>query len=163
MFCCMCNSQIIVAAAGKNDAIRRATTSQHVNLDQVSNEQSCDFILCQPKGPGDHQAGDCCVNPKDQEITRQVSVASTQRTTRLPGGSVLRQPKEPGDHQAGVCCVNPKDQEMTRRVIVVLTQRTRRSPGESVLCEPKGPGDHQASQCCVNPKDHEITRRVSVV
>ena len=74
MFCCMCNSQFIVAAAGKNDAIRRATTSQHVNFDQVSNEQSCDFILCQPKGPGDYQAGQFCVNPKNQEITRRVFV-----------------------------------------------------------------------------------------
>ena len=82
VFCFMCNSQFIIAAAGKNDAIRRATTSQHVNLDQVSNEQSCDFILFQPKGPGDHQAGDCCVNPKDQEITSRVSFASTQRTRR---------------------------------------------------------------------------------
>ena len=70
----ICNSQFSVAAAGKNDAIRRATTSQHMNLDQVSNEQSCDFILCEPRGPGDHQVGDCCVNPKDQEITRRVSV-----------------------------------------------------------------------------------------
>ena len=43
-------------------------------------------------GPGDHQAGDCCVNPKDQEITRR---------------------------RSGQCCVNPKDQEITRRVIVV--------------------------------------------
>ena len=74
MFCHVCNSQFSVAAAGKNDAIRRTTTSQHVNLDQVSNEQSCDFILCQPKGPGDHQAGQCCVNSNDQEITRRVSV-----------------------------------------------------------------------------------------
>ena len=70
----ICNSQFSVAAAGKNDAIRRATTSQHVNLDQVSNEQSCDFILCEPKGPGLHQAGQCFVNPNDQEITRQVIV-----------------------------------------------------------------------------------------
>ena len=46
-------------------------------------------MLCEPEGPGDHQAGDCCVNPKDQEITRQLIV------------------------------VNPKDQEITRRVIVV--------------------------------------------
>ena len=136
MFCRICNSQFIVAAAGKNEAIRHRTTSQHMNLDQVSNEQSCD-ILCQPKGPGDHQVGQCCVNPKDQEITRWVSVASTQRNRRLPGGSVLRQPKGPGDHQAGDCCVNPKDQEITRRVSVASTQRTRRSPGESVLCEPK--------------------------
>ena len=74
MFCRIRNYQFSVAAAGKNDAIRHKTTSQHVNLDQVSNEQSCDFILCQPKGPGDHQAGQCCVNPKDQEITRRVSV-----------------------------------------------------------------------------------------
>ena len=28
-------------------------------------------VLCEPKGPGDHQ---CCVNPKDQKITRRVSV-----------------------------------------------------------------------------------------
>ena len=49
--------------------------------------------------------GDCCLNPKDQEITTQ--------------GSVLCEPKGPGDHQAGDCCVNPKDQEITRRVIVV--------------------------------------------
>ena len=74
MFCCVCNSQISVPVAGKNYAIRRATTSQHVNLDRVSSEQSCDFILCEPKGQGDHQAGDCCMNPKDQEITRWVIV-----------------------------------------------------------------------------------------
>ena len=43
-------------------------------LDRVSSEQSCDFILCEPKGLGDHQAGDCCVNSKDQEITRLVIV-----------------------------------------------------------------------------------------
>ena len=104
-----------------------------------------------------------CVNPKDQEITRRVSFASTQRTRRSPGGCLLFEPKGPGDDQAGDCCVNPKDQEITRRVSVVWTQRTRRSPGESVLCEPKGPGDHQASQCCVNPKDQEINRRVIVV
>ena len=47
-------------------------------------------MLYEPKGPRDHQAGDCCVNSKDQEITRRV----------------------------GDCCVNPKDQEITRRVIV---------------------------------------------
>ena len=75
MFCRVCNSQISVAVAGKNDAISHATTSQHVNLDRVSSEQSCDFILCEPKGPGDHQEGDCRVNPKDQEITRRVIVA----------------------------------------------------------------------------------------
>ena len=74
MFCRVCNSQISVAVAGKNDAIRRATTSQHVNLDRVSSEQSCDFILCEPEGPGDHQAGDCSVNPKDQDITRRLIV-----------------------------------------------------------------------------------------
>ena len=118
MFCHVCNSQYSVAVAGKNDAIRRATTSQHVNLDQVSNEQSCD-ILCQPKGPGDHQVGQCCVNPKDQEITRWVSVVSTQRTRRLPGGLLLCENKGPGDYQVGQCCVNPKDQDITRRVIVV--------------------------------------------
>ena len=31
-------------------------------------------VVCEPKGPGDHQADDCCVNPNDQEITRRVSV-----------------------------------------------------------------------------------------
>ena len=62
-------------------------------------------MLCEPKGPGDHQAGKCCVNPKDQEIIRWVSVVC--------------EPKGPGDHQADDCCVNPNDQEITRRVIVV--------------------------------------------
>ena len=76
-------------------------------------------MLYEPKRPGDHQAGDCCVNLKDQEITRWVSVVSTQRTRRSPDGSVLYEPKGPGDHQAGDCCVNPKDQEITRRVSVV--------------------------------------------
>ena len=56
-------------------------------------------MLRKPKGPGDHQAGECCVNPKDQEITRRV---------------MLCEPKGPGDHQVSDCCVNP---------------RTRRSPG----------------------------------
>ena len=46
-------------------------------------------MLCEHKGPGDHQAGDCCVNPKEP------------------------------DHQAGQCYVNTQDQEITRRVIVV--------------------------------------------
>ena len=59
-------------------------------------------MLCEPKIPGDHQAGQCCVNPKDQEITRRV----------------LCEPKRPGDHQASDCCVNFKDQEITRRVSV---------------------------------------------
>ena len=80
--------------------------------------------------------------PKDQEITRWVSVVLTERTRRPPGGSVLCEHKGPGDHQAGQCCVNTKDQEITRG---------------SVLCEPKGPGDHQEGDCCVNPKDQEIT------
>ena len=71
-------------------------------------------MLCEPKGPGDHQASQCCVNPNDQEINRRVIVVLTQRTRRLPGGSVLRQPKEPGDNQAGDCCVKPKDKEITR-------------------------------------------------
>ena len=31
---------------------------------------------CEPKGPRDHQ-GDCCVNSQDQEITRRVIVAET--------------------------------------------------------------------------------------
>ena len=74
MFYRICNSQFSVSAAGKNDAIRHKTTSQHVNHDQVSNEQSCDFILCEPKGPGNHQAGQFYVNPKDQDITRRVIV-----------------------------------------------------------------------------------------
>ena len=125
VFCHVCNSQFSVAAAGKNDAIRHRTTSQHENLGRVSSEQSCDFILCQPKGPGDHQAGDCCMNQKDQEITRRVTVVWTQKT-RSPGGSVLFEPKGPIDHQMGQCCVNPKDQEITRRVILVWTLRTRR-------------------------------------
>ena len=73
-------------------------------------------MLCEHKGPGDHQAGQCCVNPKDQEITRRVIVVLTQKTRRPP---VLCEPKRPGDHQAGQCCVNPKDQEITRRVSVV--------------------------------------------
>ena len=45
-----------------------------MNLDRVSSEQLCDFILCGSKGPRDHQAGDCCMNPKDQEITRRMIV-----------------------------------------------------------------------------------------
>ena len=73
--CCVNpKDQEITRWAGKNDAIRHATTYQHVNLDQVSNEQSCGFILCEPKGPGDYQAGQCCINAKDQEITRWVIV-----------------------------------------------------------------------------------------
>ena len=48
--------------------------------------------------------GDCSVNPKDQEITRRVTVDEL---------------KAPGDHQAGDCCMNPKDQEITKRVIAV--------------------------------------------
>ena len=121
------------------------------------------WLLCEPKGPGDHQAGDCCVNPKDQEITRQLIVVWTLRTRRSPGGWWLCEPKGPRDPQAGDCCVNPKDQEITWQVIVVWTQRTRRSPGRWLLCEPKGPGDHLAGDCCVNPKDQEITRQVIVV
>ena len=74
MFCHVRNSQFSVAAAGKNDVICHRTTSQHMNIDRVSSEQSCDFILCQPKGPGDPMAGDCSVNPKGQEITRRVIV-----------------------------------------------------------------------------------------
>ena len=95
-------------------------------------------VLCEPKRPGDHQAGDFCVNPKDQEITRWISVVCD-------------------------CCVNHKDQEITRRVIVVWTLRTRRSPSGWLFCEPKGPGNHQAGDGCVNPKDQQITRQVSVV
>ena len=76
-------------------------------------------MLYEPKGPRDHQAGDCCVNPKDQEITRRVIVVLTQRTRRSPGGLLLCEPKGPEDHQTGQCCVNPKDQEITRRVSVV--------------------------------------------
>ena len=174
----VCVSQFSVAAASKKDVIFHATTSQHMNLDQVSSEQLCDFILCEPKDPRNHQAsdccvssmnqeitrkvivfltlrtnispgGDCCVNPKDQEITSRMIVVWTQMTRRSPGGWLLCEPKWPRDHQAGDCCVNPKDQEITKRVIV--------------LCEPKGPGDHQAGDCCVNPNDQEITRRVIVV
>ena len=117
-------------------------------------------VLRQPKWLGDYQATDCCVNPKDQKITRRVIVVWTLRTKRSPGGWLLWVPKGPGDHQAGDCCVNPKDQEITRQLIVVWTQRTRRLPGGWLLCEPKGP-DHQAGDCCVNPKDQEITRRVT--
>ena len=76
-------------------------------------------MLCKPKGPGDHQAGQCCVNTKDQEITRGMIVVRTLRTRRSLGGSVLCEHKGPGDHQASDCCVNPKDQEITRRVSVV--------------------------------------------
>ena len=72
--------------------------------------------MCEPKGPEDHQTGQCCLNPKDQEITRRVIVVLTQRTRRSP---VLCEPKGPVDHQTGQCCVNPKDQEITRRVSVV--------------------------------------------
>ena len=61
-------------------------------------------MLCEHTGPRDHQASDCCVNPKDQEITRRVS---------------LCEHKGPGDHQASDYCVNPMDQEITRRVSVV--------------------------------------------
>ena len=108
-----------------------------------------EWLLCQPDGPRDQQAGDCCLNPKDQEITRRVIVVCTLRTNIPPGGWLLCEHKGPGDNQVGDCSVNPKDQEIIRRVIVV--------------CEPKGPGDHQAGKCCVNPKDQEIIRWVSVV
>ena len=37
--------------------------------------------------------GDCSVNPKDQEITRRVTVVWTQRTRRSPGGWLLYEPK----------------------------------------------------------------------
>ena len=67
-------------------------------------------MLREPKGPGDHQVTQCCVNPKDQEINRRVIVVLTQKTRRAP---VLCEPKGPGGHQAGDCCVNPKDQEST--------------------------------------------------
>ena len=63
MFGHVCNSQFSVAAASKNDVNFHATTYQHMNLDQVSSEQSCDFILCEPKDPRNHQASDYCVNP----------------------------------------------------------------------------------------------------
>ena len=86
VFCHVCNSQFSVAAASKNDVIFHATTSQHMNLDQVSSEQSCDFILCEPKDPRNHQASDYFVNPMDQEITRRVIVVWTQGTKRSPGG-----------------------------------------------------------------------------
>ena len=86
VFCHVCNSQFSIATASKNDVIFHATTSQHMNLDQVSSEQSCDFILCEPKVPRNHQASDYCVNPMDQEITRRVIVVWTQRTRRSPGG-----------------------------------------------------------------------------
>ena len=33
--------------------------------------------MCEPIGPGDHQADDCCVNPQDQEITRRMIVAES--------------------------------------------------------------------------------------
>ena len=74
MFCHVCNSQFSVAAVSKNDVIFHETTSQHMNLDQLSSEQSCNFILCEPKDPRNHQTSDYCVNPMDQEITRQVIV-----------------------------------------------------------------------------------------
>ena len=53
-----------------------------VVLTQRTRRSPGESVLCEPKGPGDHQAGDCCVNPKDQEITRRVSVVSTERTRR---------------------------------------------------------------------------------
>ena len=74
MFCHGCNFQFSVAAVSKNDVIFHETTSQHMNLDQLSSEQSCNFILCEPKDPINHQTSDYCVNPMDQEITRQVIV-----------------------------------------------------------------------------------------
>ena len=118
------------------------------------------WLLCEPKGPGDHQAGDYCVNPKDQQITRRVIVVWTQRTRRSPDRWLLCKPKGQGDHQAGDYCVNSKEQEITRWVIVVWTQRTRRSPGSWFLCELKGTGDHEACDYCVNPKDQQITMQV---
>ena len=121
------------------------------------------WLLCELKGPGDHQAGDCCVKPKDQEISRWVIVVWTQRTRKSPGRWLLCEPKGPGDHQVVDCCVNSKEQEITRRVSAMWTRRTRRSPGGWLLCEHKGPGDHQTGDCCVNPKDQEITRWVIVV
>ena len=33
--------------------------------------------MFEPKGPGYHEAGDYCVNPKDQEITRWVIVTES--------------------------------------------------------------------------------------
>ena len=45
-----------------------------VVLTQRTRRSPGESELCEPKGPGDHQASQCCVNPKDQEITRRVSV-----------------------------------------------------------------------------------------
>ena len=123
---------------------------------QRTRRSSGGWLLCEPKGPGDHQSGDCCVKPKDQEITMGVSGMWTLRTKRLPGGDCCVNPED----QAGDCCVNPKDQEITRRMTVVWTQRTGRSPGAWLLCEPKGPGDHQVGNCCLYPKDQDIMKRV---
>ena len=134
------------------------------------------WLLCEPKGPRDHQAGDCFLNPRDQEITRRVIVVWTQRTRNHQADQCCVNPKdqEITRHQAGNCCVNTKDQEITMRVSVVWTLRTTRLPEGWLLSEPRGPRDYQAGDCCVNPKDlagdccvnakdQEITRRVIIV
>ena len=45
-----------------------------VVLTQWTRRSPGESVLCEPNGSGDHQAGDCWVNTKDQEITRQVIV-----------------------------------------------------------------------------------------
>ena len=60
---------------------------------------------------------DCCVNRKDQEITRRVIVAESlfvkmvAEPTQpfLSAGRPFQESREGGD-----CCVNSKDQEITR-------------------------------------------------
>ena len=64
-------------------------------------------MSCEPEGPGDNQACDCCVNPRDQAVDCCVN-------SKDQAGDCCVNPKD----QAGDCCVNPKDQEITRRVIV---------------------------------------------
>ena len=61
-YCRVCNSHFSVAAGGKYNAIRHATTSQHQQLERASRSNPVTSFF---------------VNAKDQEITRRVIVAET--------------------------------------------------------------------------------------
>ena len=108
VFCHVCNSQFSIAAASKqhpniwtlikfqvnnratsfcvNPKIQEITRRVIIVSTRWTKRSPGGWLLCEPKGPGDHQAGDCSVNPQDQHITRGVIVVWTQRTKRSPGG-----------------------------------------------------------------------------
>ena len=72
--CRMCNSHFSVAAGGKYDAIRHAATSQHQQLERASRSNPVTSFF---------------VNPKDQDITRQVIVAETLFANMVAEGCFL--------------------------------------------------------------------------